>query len=200
MAQRQRRAETENRTQAGEQLIHQADDLLNKLRVTQMTPAQMEQMRRFVEEMSKLLQSGPQTQTEPSRTKPASPSYGQVPAPRRVQQFVYDVRVSGTTYRLTLGERLPTDRQGNVDVAVARRRLHEALLHNEPAPLGGHMSASVHMTGHSQEASRFNAGPENQRMDIFRDRYVAQTYREGEYVDNSSITIAQVQSQKPRGG
>src|SRR5512143_503005 len=180
---RTRRQET---TESSQQVIDQIKQQVQRLQQMGLTPQQIDQLRQIIQDLQRVV--------------PPQPSQAQAPAPRRVQQFVYDVRVSGTTYRLTLGERLPTDSQGNVDAAAARRRLHEALLGNEPAPLGGHMSASVQMLGNSQEASRFNAGPENQRMDRFHDIYIGQSYKNGQYVENSGITVAQVQGQRNRGG
>ncbi len=180
MAQAQRRPEQQ--TEADRQ-IQQITQAVQNLQRMQLTPAQQDALRRAIEDMQRL----------------APPQVSQAPAPRRVEQFVYDVNVSGTTYRLTLNERLPTDARGIINVNAARRRLHDMLLRNEPVALGGHTAASVQMTGGSQEAARFNAGPENQRMDIFRDRYVGQTYQDGKYVENSAVTIAQVQAQRPRG-
>ncbi len=187
---RTRRQET---TESSQQVIDHIRQQVQRLQNMGLTPQQVEQLRQIIQDLQRVAPPQP-------AQAPSPPSQTQAPAPRRVEQFVYDVRVSGTTYRLTLGERLPTDRQGNVDAAAARRRLHEALLGNEPAPLGGHMSASVQMLGNSQEASRFNAGPENQRMDIFHDRYLGQSYKNGQYVENSGITIAQVPGQRNRGG
>ncbi len=195
MAQAQRRPEQE-RPQTAEQTVEQFRQIVEQVRRTQLTPQQVERMKQFIEELNRMLQTQPAGRTG---TSPA-PGVGQVPAPRRIEQFVYDVNVSGTTYRLTLSERLPTDRQGRVDAVAARRRLHEALLHNEPAPLGGHMSASVQMAGNSQEAREFNSRPQNYQMDVFRDRYLTKSYKDGEYVPNNDITIAQIQAQRPRGG
>jgi hypothetical protein len=195
MAQRTRRQET---TETSQQVLDKIKEQVQQIQRMQLTPQQVEQLRQIIQSLQ---QVAPPAQA----TTPPPPSQTQAPAPRRVQQFVYDVTVSGNTYRLTLGDRLPTNADGSVNVAAARRRLNDALLHNEPAPLGGHMSASVQMQGNSQEAARFNAGPENQRMDIFHDRYLGQTHRMGpngqdQYVENNAVTIAQVQGQRPRGG
>jgi hypothetical protein len=199
MAQRQRRpAQQEGQTEQGQQVLERMQRIVDMVRNTHLTPEQIQKLENFVNQMENLLR---QQQAHATPTQ-SVPRHTQTPAPRRVQQFVYDITVEGRTYQLTLDERLPTDSHGRVNPAAARERLHDALLHNQPAPLGGQMHADVrmvHSAGGPQEVTHYNTGPANQRMDIFRDRYLAHSYQQGKYVDDPGIAIAEVRNVS-RGG
>lgn len=106
-----------------------------------------------------------------------------VPAPRRVESFVYDVSMHGQSYRVTLNEPLPRG-------AAGQARLHDLLMNNQLVEPGGRVVAGVDVqrTGDA----RYNAQPPNARLDIFRDRYLSETSSGGEFRAATDVRIAQV--------
>jgi hypothetical protein len=182
----------------GEQVVQQFRELVDRLRRTGLTENQREQVRQFLEEMTRMMQQAPTTQPAPAvQTAPQS---RRTPAPRRVEQFVYDISLGGRTYRMALAEPLPTLRGGGIDLADAQRRLHDLLLNNalvtrtnpnDPAsPVVA--LAQVTMPGTSAADQRFNAGTPNQRLDQFRDAYLNLTFRNGRYVESTAVRITEV--------
>lgn len=108
------------------------------------------------------------------------------PTPRRIEQHAYRVTVGDRTYRVTLPERLPA--------RGARERLHELLLGNELVDSeGNHVTvhADVQQVGGPGNMERFNRRPPNARLDIFRDDYLARTFRGGQYVPSREVRVAQ---------
>lgn len=194
MAQAQRKPPVRNE---GERLIEQLREVTETIRRGGLTEQQREQVRQFLHEMTQLMQQ--MQTTQPIRQTQSSPQARTAPAPRRVQQFVYDVALGGRTYRVALAEPLPTSRSGGVDVAAAQRRLHDLLLtnqlvrHENPRDPSSPVVtlAQVTMPGATQADSRFNAGPPNQRLDLFRDAFLGLTYRDGRYVESTAVRIAE---------
>lgn len=108
------------------------------------------------------------------------------PTPRRVEQHSYRVTVGDRTYRVTLPERLPA--------RGARERLHDLLLGNQLVDSEGErvtVHADVQQVGGPGSMERFNGRPPNARLDIFRDDYLARTFRDGHYVPNREVRVAQ---------
>lgn len=105
------------------------------------------------------------------------------PTPRRIEQHVYRVSVGDRTYRVTLPERLPA--------RGSRERLHELLLGNRLVESGGsQVRADVQQVGGPGNMERFNGRPPNARLDIFRDDYLARTFRGGQYVPSREVRVA----------
>ncbi|MFH0884867.1 MAG: hypothetical protein V1861_04105 [Candidatus Micrarchaeota archaeon] len=180
-----------------ESIIQSLRELVQRIRSVQFTPEQREQIRQFLEEMARRTQ---QTSTQPSSPVETAPQSRRQPAPRRVEQFVYDISLGGRTYRVALAEPLPTLRGGGVNLADAQRRLHDLLLNNQlvthanPSDPASPVVAlaQVTMPGSSQAEQRFNAGTPNQRLDLFRDAYLNLTFRNGRYVESTAVRITEV--------
>jgi len=202
MAQRQR---TPERQSEADLVVGALRDLAQRLRDAQLTPEQRDTVRDVINGMLRTVQStGTRGQAVAQPLRPA-PQQTQVrPAPRRVEVFAYDVVLNNRRYRVSLPEPLPTLRGGGLDVAAAQRRLHELLLNNRlvtretpGGPLLVH--ADVTMLGTGAPVTRFNAGPPNARLDIFRDAYLSLTFHDGRYVPSTAIRIAEAPRESGRG-
>ncbi len=94
-----------------EQVIEQFRQIVEHVRRNPPSPEQMERMRRFMDELNRLLQTAPAGggTVQPQGPARPAPTQGQMPAPQRV--FRYDVTIgsgaSAVTYRVTLPRELP---------------------------------------------------------------------------------------------
>lgn len=168
--------------------------VVEEIRRFELTDAQRESLRQVLEEALRAIQA-PASQT--SAVRQSSPRPRSAPAPRRTEQFVYDVSVGTRTYRVALPEALPTLRGGGVDMKVAERRLHDLLLNNQLVSRGNNPAnppsplAQVSMVGDGPGVQRFNQGSPNQRLDMFRDDYLKLTFQGGRYVESGEVRIAE---------
>jgi hypothetical protein len=194
MAEAQRKPPVRNQ---GERLIEQLREVTETVRRGGFTEQQREQVRQILQELNQLMQQ--MQTTQPVRQTQTSPQSRTAPAPRRIEQFVYDVALGGRTYRIAMAEPLPTLRGGGVDVAAAERKLHDLLLNNQLVrhenprdPTSPVVTlAQVTMPGATQADTRFNAGTPSQRLDLFRDAYLGLTFRDGRYVESTAVRIAE---------
>jgi len=163
-----------------------------------LTENQREQIRQLLDEMTRMMQQQPSTQ--PAPPVQSAPQSRRTPAPRRIEQFVYDIALGGRTYRVALADALPKLRGGGVDLAAAQRRLHDLLLSNQLVTRANPNDpaspvitlAQVTMPGTTTADQRFNAGTPSQRLDMFRDAYLNLTFRNGSYSESSAVRIAEV--------
>lgn len=137
----------------------------------------------------------PKEERQEERPKPKPPQ----PAPVRVMQFVYDVNVGSEKYRVTLPEQLPLNQDGSLNAAAAKAKLHDLLLNNKLSRSGGAVRADVQLLEPSDRTAEYNRGPQNMRLDVFRDKYLGKTYKGGEYVDNPDVRLA-LASKNEKGG
>jgi hypothetical protein len=111
----------------------------------------------------------------------------QMPVPKRV--YIYEVDVGQRHYVVTLPQPIPKGPAG-------KKELHDQLLNNKlvddktKTPKADVRLAEGTTAEQKAEANRFNNGTPNQRLDVFRDRYLGQTYQNGQYVDASSVNVA----------
>jgi DNA primase len=141
-----------------------------------------------VEHLLQQSQTSPVPQRTPQQTGPVQQPRQ---APQMTQTFVYQVSLGSRTYQVALPQQLPTTRSGQVDEVAARAVLHDLLLNNKLVESGGQaVYAQVTRVGRDAESAAFNSGAPNQRLDIFRDEYVARTYTDGQYVERPDIRIA----------
>jgi hypothetical protein len=190
MAQAQR---TPERQSEAERLVEALHDVAGRLRTMRLTPEQRIEVRNLINEM---LQNMQRTVTRGQAVTQQAEQAQSRPAPRRVEVFAYDVVLNNRRYRVSLPEPLPTRRGGGLDVAAAQRRLHDLLLNNQlvtrETPEGPVLvRADVTMLGEGAQQQRFNRGPPNQRLDVFRDSYLALTFHDGRYVPSTAIRIAE---------
>ncbi len=187
-----------------ESILQSLRELAQRLQGVQFTPHQREEINRMLHElvhgMAQTVQRGQAAAPQQAPPVQAPPQSRRTPAPRRVEQFVYDVTLGGRTYRVALADPLPTLRGGGVDLAAAQRRLNDLLLNNQLVTRANPNDpaspvvalAQVTMPGTTVADQRFNAGTPNQRLDLFRDAYLNLTFRNGSYVENSAVRIAEV--------
>ncbi len=228
MAERQRRPAREQERQGeATQLINQVRDLTERVRNVPLTPVQREVLITALEELARAVTRlpvviprnlptsqtarGGRTETErsaeteerrrviqPSEAQQQAPLGRTRPAPSRVQQYQYRIAVGGTSYLVTLPERLPTTRSGAVDALAAQGRLFDLLLNNELVrtdprnPNIIHQSAQVTMEGTGPQVTAFNNGTPNYRLDVFRDSYLGRTSSGGQFAQSREVTIAEV--------
>ncbi|MFN7991624.1 MAG: hypothetical protein U0R44_05695 [Candidatus Micrarchaeia archaeon] len=191
--------ETENRQTAtqeqlrrmAEQVERMTETLRQRMGEMQRTPAGRAELRRLMEAIRRLHEEVHRSQV-PQRTPNAPQQQGpgqvQVPAPVRSQTFVYNVTVGNQQFRVALPEKLPASQSG------AYARLHDLLLNNRLVEPGGQI-VQAEVTRLDAGAGTFNNGAPNVRLDIFRDRFLAEAQS-----STTSIQIVAVAQQPRRAG